>query len=209
MKNFWRKANFLLINILIINAVVSPVLGSGVILNTNRCDLHHLELGFNELSVTNSDQVTNEKYNSIISLNRKDALFDDLLIKELNFIESSQQCDVTLIKIIIIFKNEISKSERIKLIDSVFDEYEIINNYNIIPGVYMECNPKELVSRKGLLEDKSVLKKVYKSRFYSSPSFQEQFPKTSALNKDSYPNWWIPAVGAESLKYNGSGVRVA
>ena len=209
MKNFWRKINYLLITVLIINAVVNPVLGIGILRNINHNNLQNLELDFSGLSYFSSDQVINEKYDSIFPFNTQNALFDDLLIKELNFIESSQQHDTALIKIIILFKDGISKSERIKLIDSVFDEFEIINNYNIIPGVYMKCDPKELVAKKGLLEVNSALKKVYKSRFYSSPSFQEQFPETSALNKDYYPNWWIPAVGADNLDYDGSGVRVA
>jgi hypothetical protein len=209
MKNFWRKINYLLITVLIINAIINPVLGIGTVRNINRNNIQKLELDFSGLSYTSSDQANKEKYYSILPNNKQNVLFDDLLIKELNFIESSQQSDATLIKIIILFKEGISKSGRIKLIDSVFDEYEIINNYNIIPGVYMKCDPKELVAKKGLLEVKSALKKVYKTRFYSSPSFQEQFPETSALNKDSYPNWWIPAVGADNLGYNGSGVRVA
>lgn len=209
MKNFWRKINYLLITVLIINAIINPVLGIGIVRNINHNNLQKLELDFSGLTYTSSDQATNEKYNSILPFNKQNALFDDLLIKELNFIESSQQHDETLIKIIILFKDGISKSERIELIDSIFDEYEIINNYNIIPGVYMKCNPKELIAKKGLLEVESALKKVYKSRFYSSPSFQEQFPETSALNKNSYPNWWIPAVGADNLGYDGSGVRVA
>ncbi len=209
MKKFWRKINYLLITILIINAIINPVLGIGTVRNINHNNLQKLELDFSGLLYTSSDQANNERYDSILPFNKENALFDDLLIKELNFIQSSQQRDKTLIKIIILFKDEISKSERIELIDSVFDEFEIINNYNVIPGVYMKCDPKELIAKKSLLEVHSALKKIYKSRFYSSPSFQEQFPETSALNKDSYPNWWIPAVGADSLGYDGSGVRVA
>lgn len=34
-------------------------------------------------------------------------------------------------------------------------------------------------------------------------------PKTASLSDDAYPNWWIEAIGAEDLNYNGSGVRVA
>jgi len=209
MKNFWRKINYLLITVLIINAIINPVLGIGTVRNINHNNIQKLELDFSGLSYTSSDQANNERYDSILPFNKQNSLFDDLLIKELNFIKSSQQSDATLIKIIILFKKGISKSGRIKLIDSVFDEYKIINNYNIIPGVYIKCDPKELVAKKGLLEVKSAIKKVYRSRFYSSPSFQEQFPETSALNKNSYPNWWIPAVGADNLGYNGSGVRVA
>lgn len=209
MKTLWRKINFILITVLLINAIINPVLGIGIVGNINRNYPQKLELDFSGLSYITSDQTNNEKYDSILPDNKQNALFDDLLIKELNSIESSQKHDATLIKIVILFKEGISKSERIQLIDSAFDEYEIISNYNIIPGVYMKCDPKELIAKKGLLEANSALKKVYKSRFYSSPSFQEQFPETSALTKDSYPNWWIPAVGADNLGYDGSGVRVA
>jgi len=209
MKNFWRRISYLLITVLVINAIINPVLGTGTVRNINHNNLQELELDFSGLSYTSSDQANDEKADSLLPFNKQYTLFDDLLIKELNFIESSQPHDTTFIKIIILFKDGISKSERIELIDSVFDEYEIINNYNIIPGVYIKCDPKELVAKKSLLEVKTALKKVSKSRLYSSPSFQEQFPETSALNEDSYPNWWIPAVGAENLSYDGSGVRVA
>ncbi len=122
MKNFWRKINYLLITVLIINAIINPVLGIGIVRNINHNNLQKIELDFSGLSYISSDQANNEIYDSLLPFNKQNALFDDLLIKELNFIESSQQHDETLIKIIILFKDGISKSERIELIDSVFDE---------------------------------------------------------------------------------------
>jgi len=209
MKNIWRKYSLLFITILIINAIFSPVLGIGMRKDINRNEPQNFKLDFSEISNSFSDQVNNENDNSVIPLHSQISLFDDLLINELNYIKSSQQIDATEIKIIIQFKEGTSKSERIRIINSVFDEYEIIKNYNIIPGVYLKCNPNEIFAKKDILEEIPTFKKFYKSRSYDIPYSQEQFPESSALNENSYPNWWIPAIGAENLDYDGTGVKVA
>jgi subtilisin family serine protease len=112
-------------------------------------------------------------------------------------------------KIIMLFEEETSKSERILTIDAILSEYDIIDNYDIIPGVYLKCDLNELFAKKALLEEISFLKKVYKSNTYESPYYLGQFPESSALSSNNYPNWWLPAIGAENLAYDGAGVRVA
>ena len=37
----------------------------------------------------------------------------------------------------------------------------------------------------------------------------EDSPKIASLNEIDYSNWWIEAIGADNLGYNGSGVKVA
>jgi len=59
------------------------------------------------------------------------------------------------------------------------------------------------------LESFSTLKKVYNSRNYLLPYFQDESLSLSALNSNLYPNWWLPAIGAENLAFDGTGVRVA
>ena len=59
------------------------------------------------------------------------------------------------------------------------------------------------------MESFNTLKKVYKSRDYLFPYSQDEIPSSSALNSNSYPNWWLPAIGAENLAFDGTGVRVA
>jgi subtilisin family serine protease len=206
MKYLWNKTNFVLISILIISSVFSPILGEGVFVSANHSNLSDIELKVDELSFITSDYVNNENSDSILLLNKRDSLFGDLLINSFDLLQES---DVTEMKIIMLFKEETLKSERIEVIASILDEYEIIDNYDIIPAVYLKCDPNELFAKKEKLGEIFALKKVFKSRNYESPYYQEQFPETSALNKNNYPNWWLPAIGAENLAYDGTGVKVA
>jgi len=206
MKNLWSKTNFILISLLLISSVVSPVLGTGIIFNENHSYLYHLESNTNELSISDFNRATNHVDDSNPLKNNQDIIFDDLLIKEL---ATQEQNGVTEIKTIMLFEETTSKSERIEFIDNVLEEYVILDNYDIIPAVYLKCQPSELSSKLETLESFNILKKVYKSRNYLFPYFQDEFPSSSALNTDFYPNWWLPAIGAENLAYNGTGVRVA
>ncbi|MBY9016921.1 MAG: S8 family serine peptidase, partial [Candidatus Lokiarchaeota archaeon] len=206
MNNLWSKANFLLISILLISSVVSPVWGTDIIFNENPSYLYHLESNTNELSNFNSNRATNYMGDSNSPNNKQDVIFDDLLINEL---ATYEQNEVSEIKTIILFEETTSKSERIEFIDNALDEYVILDNYDIIPAVYLKCQSSELASKVEILESFSPLKKVYKSSNYLFPYFQDGFPSSSALNTDFYPNWWLPAIGAENLAYDGTGVRVA
>ena len=89
------------------------------------------------------------------------------------------------------------------------DSSEIIYNYDIIPAVYLKCDTEELLNQKENLEQFAVIKNVFKSKTYSLPYINDDLPETSALNKNSYPNWWVSAVGADNLVYDGSGIKVA
>ena len=206
MKNLRNKTNFLLIGTLVITAIFSPFLGTGVLSNANGSDLSEFKLKSDYLSNLTSDQGNSENPDSLLSINKQDSIFGDLLIKSFESIQDSEDTDV---KIIMLFEEGTSKSERIEVIDSILDEYKIIDNYDIIPAVYLQCDPNELFSKKEQLEEKLSLEKVYKSNVYKMPYYTENLPETSALSSNNYPNWWIPAIGAEDLPYNGSGVRVA
>jgi len=206
MKNLWSKVNFLLISLLLISSVVSPVWGTGIQFNENQSYLYNLESNTNELSIFNSNSATNYISDSDTLDNKQDVIFDDLLIKELAM---QEQNGVTEIKTIMLFEETTSKSERIEFIDNALEEYVILDNYDIIPAVYLKCQLSELTSKIETLESFNILKKVYKSRNYLFPYIQEEFPSSSALNSNLYPNWWLPAIGAENLAYDGTGVRVA
>ena len=206
MKNFWTKANFILISILLISSVVSPVLGTGIIIDNNQSSLNYLELNTNELSNFNSNSATDSIIDSNSPNNNQEVIFGDLLIKELAMHE---QNGVTEIKTIMLFEETTSKSERIEVIDNTLDEYVILNNYDIIPAVYLKCQVNELASKIETLESFNTLKKIYKSRDYLFPYYQDEIPSSSALNSGLYPNWWLPAIGAENLAFDGTGVKVA
>ncbi|MBY9010246.1 MAG: S8 family serine peptidase [Candidatus Lokiarchaeota archaeon] len=200
------KSNLLLISFFLISSVVSPIWGSGIIFNENPPYLNRLELNANELPIFKSNSAINYVSDSNPPINKDNLIFDDLLIKEL---ATQEQNGVTEIKTIMLFEETTSKSERIEFIDKVLEDYVILDNYDIIPAVYIKCQSSELTSKIETLKSFSTLKKVYKSRNYIFPYFQNEFPSSSALNADFYSNWWLPAIGAEHLAFDGTGVRVA
>ena len=206
MKNLWTKTNFILISILLISSVVSPIFGTGITNDGNHSYLYQLESNTTEFSNYNSNRATPYIGDINHPINKQDAIFGDLLIKEL---ATLGQNGVSEIKTIMLFEETTSKSERIEFIDNTLEEYVILDNYDIIPAVYLKCQLSELASKIETLESFSTLKKVYKSRNYLLPYFQDEFPSSSALNSNLYPNWWLSAIGAENLAFDGTGVRVA
>jgi subtilisin family serine protease len=206
MKNLWSKTTFILISFMLISSIFSPVLWSDLFSNENHSNLYQLESNTNELSFLNSNRATNYINDPNQPNNKQDVIFDDLLITEL---EMYVQNGINEIKTIILFEETTSKSERIKFIDNLLEEYEILDNYDIIPAVYLKCNPIELFTKLETVESYSNIKKVYKSRSYFLPYYQDDLPSSSALNSNLYPNWWLPAIGAENLAFDGTGVRVA
>jgi len=108
-----------------------------------------------------------------------------------------------------LFEETTSKSERVEFIDNLLEEYEILDNYDIIPAVYIKCQLSEITSKIEALKSISAIRKVYKSRNYLFPYSQNEIPSSSALDPDFYSNWWLSAISAENLAYDGTGVRVA
>jgi len=206
MKNLWSKVNLILINLLLISSVISPVLGTGIVINDNHSYLNDLELNANELSNFDSNRAINYISDSNPPINKENLIFDDLLIKELG---KQQQNGLTEIKTIMLFEETTSKSERVEFIDNLLEEYEILDNYDIIPAVYIKCQVSEITLKIETMKSFSPLKKVYKSRNYLFPYSQDEIPSSSSLNPDFYSNWWLSAIGAENLTYDGTGVRVA
>ena len=137
------------------------------------------------------------------------SIYDDNLNEFLFDLSLTQQEIPDDIKIIIEFGEDVNKRERIDLIDFVFEDYEIISNYDIISATYLKLNPLELLTVSSSLVDIKSMEKIYKSKIYQNPYILENDLQISALNKDSFQNWWIPAIGAENLPYDGTGVKVA
>ena len=82
-------------------------------------------------------------------------------------------------------------------------------NYDIIPGIYIELGADELLLKGDTLEGIKEIKRIYKSERFQNPYILDDKIQISALNEDLHNNWWVPAIGAENLVYNGTGVRVA
>ncbi|MHA1499466.1 MAG: S8 family serine peptidase, partial [Promethearchaeota archaeon] len=161
-------------------------------------------------SIYSVDDLVNPGLNIIDDQFDENSIFDTDLRQLLSNISNSKSQKV---KIIVIFKEDIDKDHRINIIKSVFEEYEILGNYDIISGTYLRLSVEELAKKESILSTFDSIKKIHKSQMYDYPYINSEInsdlPETSSLSKNSYPNWWIPAIGAENLAYDGTGVRVA
>jgi serine protease AprX len=203
MISFKSKIGFFIIALLVFNAIVSPFYINAINSPIDSKSLANLELPLaNAVQAFSSNQIT-EEVNFNTNNIQKSGIFDDLLLNDLLDKEHNPES-----RVIILFKEGTSKSIRAELIESIFDNFEIIYNYDIISALYLKCDTEELINQKANIEELTNIDKIFKSKIYSLPFINEDIPSSSALNKDLYPNWWVPAVGADDLIYNGTGIKV-
>jgi len=162
------------------------------------------ESNSNELDIENDSKISIEKIK-----NFQDSIFDNSLKSLLENLNFSNNNSSKYINAIFLFEKGINKKERKNLIDSIFENYEILRNFEIIPGIYLKCDLSELSQKANLLSKSLTIRKVYQSRSYSTPYFRGKLPNLGKLNKEDYPNWWVLAIAADNFTENYSDVRVA
>jgi len=204
MKNFKKRATILFLLILASQIIFPAVLVS--FKGSNKKNI-------NDLKNANSSLNDNEKIipeqtilNNIFSSNS--SVYDSNLKNYLNEFDLKFK-DNEKVPIIIRFIETISKQKRLDIIDSLFDDYEVNENYDIIHGTFLKVNPLELIEKKSLISQESGISKISKSIEYDLPYIIDKNLGVKNLDVGSFPNWWIPAIGANNLPYNGSGVKVA
>jgi len=202
-KNIINLKKLLFTTVLIIT-VLTPVFGINAFFSQNGLSKENLKFDINTLNLPSELQPISKS--SAQKLDSDKSILDEDLnqyLKDITFGQNPEE-DV---RVIFLFDDAVDKSERFNTVNSVLDNYKIIANYDIIPGIYLSCDPNELISKVDRLNEVSSLKRIYKSKIYMLDSVVN--PKSNALDSANYPNWWIPAIDAENLIYDGSGVRVA
>ena len=124
-------------------------------LNVNSSEFKDIELKVDDISFLLPDQRSNENFESSSLLIKNSDIFGSLLVG--NF----EDADESMFKIIMLFEDGTPKSERIEVINSILVRYEIIDNYDIIPAVYLKCDPNELLANKDVLEEHGYNKDNY------------------------------------------------
>ena len=209
MRKLKINYNFVALFIIFTSYFVLPFLGQGFKNHFNN-NLNQKEtLDLKNVFFPLNKPKSSYNYNPITGSGIKPSIFDKLLNEYLSNITLFEKTNLQDIKAIILFENEISKQERINIIDSVFKDYKILSNFDIIPGTSLQINPSQLISSQGDLEETKGVIKVYKSITYKNPYIIEDTLQINSLNSDSYPNWWLSAIGADNLTFDGTGVRVA
>lgn len=111
------------------------------------------------------------------------------------------------VPIIIIFNEELSKEERLREIIKLFSNFNIIFEFNIVPGIYLECQSSELIQLKPLIEESNEIIKIFKENVYTIPNNVKI--QQNNLNPVDWNNWWLQSIGAENLTYDGTGINVS
>ncbi|MHA1931927.1 MAG: S8 family serine peptidase [Promethearchaeota archaeon] len=200
---------FLIIITVFISFQLLPLLGLGE-WNKNNSLVNQLDIEESDyLDYIAPREADLRQYKSNTLSNNLKSVIDENLRISLTNLDSSSHSDQNYMKLILLFEEDVNKAKRIEIIDSMFEDYKIINNYDIIAGTYIKLSPVELLLKQDILEGISKIKKIYKSEMFESPYIIDDSLQLNALNIDTYPNWWLNAVGAESLLFDGSGVKVA
>jgi len=209
MTRLKKKSNLLTVIVIFLSFFVVPVIGIQLKYSNayDQVQKQPIKLGFLPSSLssqTNMDTIDFESQSEY-----KISKFDSELNEFLTSRTSFQGENPEFIKIIILFEDSASKENRVEILDSIFDDYEIIYNYDIIPGIYLKIYPNQLITYGSVIDAVESIKKIYKSKLYQNPYILENNLDISALSSEDYSNWWLSAVGAENLNFDGSGVKVA
>ncbi|MFX1317469.1 MAG: S8 family serine peptidase, partial [Promethearchaeota archaeon] len=207
MKKAKKKINLIILTFIFISFFIIPTIGFHL--------FNYIYYNHNPTNVIASDfsLSTLKKQTNSIDLqpasvsNFETSKFDDLLKDFLSNEYMSQTSPD--IMVIIFFEENVNKEGRVDILDSIFDDYALLYNYDIIPGVALKININELIFSQKVLEGINAIKIVSKSNIYKNQYILSDIPQTSGLNVDNYPNWWLSAIGANDLPYNGTGVKVA
>ncbi|MFX1574368.1 MAG: S8 family serine peptidase [Promethearchaeota archaeon] len=209
MTKFKNKYHRLVLTFIFTSLLFTPIIGIGVI-QSNSNDFSQKSISnFDPLSSSIKNHLNTEDQELDTQLDNKFTKYDAGLKDYLFNLTISNQNSPKNTKVIVLFDSKINKVKRIGILDSTFEEYEILANYDIIPGTYIKVSSDQLIGEEKIIEGIQSIKKVYKPKMFQNPYISEDNLQLSALKQNSYPNWWLPAIGAENLAYNGSGVRVA
>ncbi len=209
MKHFKIFKKVLVLTFVLFNLVNLPFIVYSYGLRDTKSFDSAINLNNDDLTLISSLREDNSIAESSLDNISQDNIFDSPLTEFLLNYSLKYKSEAEKVKVIMLFKEEVSKSDRITKIDNLLEDYELIHNYDIISGVSLICNSAELISKQEALRDVEGLTKIYKSQFYENPEYTEESPTTSSLDYNYFSNWWISAIGAEDLAFDGTGVKVA
>jgi len=118
-------------------------------------------------------------------------------------IRNSENAEV---KVLVVFQEGISPQEQRSLLNRVGFEYIFYKHYENFPIAQIAVSLKELRISQEKLEQITQIKKLFLDTTLNIPALQN--PPHSAMLIDE-ENWWLQAIGATGLTYNGTGVRIA
>lgn len=209
MKKFLLKIDILLVFYIIGFSSLIPLIAYSGRFNEKLTSSQNFDSTLDISNLSSSEFLKLVSTKSNLQKTDLNSVYDDTLKLFLDSYISSDSSVSEKVKIIILFDEFTTKEHRLKIISSLFEDYQIINNYNVISGIALACNPLELIEKAEEISVFTNIQKIFKSNNFQSPLIIDETPKSSKLDSEFYPNWWINAVGASNLEYDGAGIKVA
>ncbi|TXT53781.1 MAG: putative Subtilisin, partial [Promethearchaeota archaeon] len=203
---------YILVLVLLMSSnFVIPFLGMNGIYGNETNFSTDTEHRFNTKQVEDSlpQSNSNKKNDKQLILDKKTSVFGQDLENYIAELSMQSKPISGQMKFIMMFREGIEKQTRLNYLDSIFTNYKLIYNYDVFSGVYVQLDLYELVENYDTLKNEGLISKIYKSKTFQTPIFGDNYLAAQPLNESAYENWWLPAIGADNLEYDGSGVRVA
>ncbi len=209
MRRSRNRISFLILLTIFFSYFMIPFIGTR--LNSSNLNDQNLnnEIDLKSLSSSLSSGINSDKDNLESYSSYQISKYGTTLNKFLSNITLNHDSNQKDVKVIVVFEESLFKKERVYILDSIFDNYKLISNYDIIPGAYIKLNPNQLITKKDVIDGIISITQIHKSNVYELPSVSDDSVQLSALDSGDYSNWWLSAIGAESLPYDGLGVKVA
>ncbi len=207
MAKLKRKSNFIIISLIFVSYFVIPFSGIQLNYSNSYNQVQNELIPIDSLSSSSNSDSSTQILN--LESQSKYVKFDTSLNKYLVNLTHEQTKMYEQLQIVVLFEDNTDKEERIKILDSTFDDYTFVKHYDIISGTYIKINSQQLINNYHKIAGLKSIKKVFKSNYYQNPYILDGNLQPSSLNYEDYSNWWVSAVGAENIPYNGSGVKVA
>ncbi|MFX1377753.1 MAG: S8 family serine peptidase [Promethearchaeota archaeon] len=209
MTKLKRKSNVLIVTLIFISYFVIPFTGIQLNYSSNYKQKETDTINIESLPSSLTSESSRNYFNLKINSKSDYSKFDNDLNEYLTNLALYQNRNLKKIQIVILFEDFVSKEQRIEILDSIFDDFKLVKNYDIIPAIYIKIKPNQLTTNSHLIDSIKSIKKIYTSKLYQNPYILDENLQVSTLSPEDYSNWWISAVGAENLPYDGSGVKVA
>ena len=139
-KNIFKNKTRLVFLIITMYLLIFPVIGMIMAGNYQMENIDHLD---NKLINIPNDK---DSAQLILSNELNYRIFDPELNEYLSNLKLNKKLQNS-IDLIILFQNGISAKDRVNLLNSVFDNYEIKKNYDIISGMHISIYAEQLIEK--------------------------------------------------------------
>ena len=155
-----KISSLLTIIIIFVSFIIVPVIGIQLNYSNTYDQVQQESIKLNSLPSSLESQINTDNIEFKSQSEYKISKFDSELNKYLTIRTVLEGEIPESIKVIILFEDSVSHEKRIEILDSIFDDYELVYNYDIIPGTYIKINPNQLITNEVAINGVESIKKI-------------------------------------------------